>query len=314
MKNVMVVGGAGFIGSNLCETLLDSCDKVVAIDNFLRGKEENIAPLLANPKFVFMQHDVNDVLGTISLLREHQITHVMHLAANSDIQASAEVPTIEFVNTASTTWSVLAAMKKAGVKNLFFASTSAVYGSSTTGEPFKEDDQMNPISYYGGAKMASEAFIHSYAYMDDLNVLIFRFPNVIGPHLTHGVFFDFYKRLTADPHHLQVLGDGHQSKPYMHSSDLIRGICSLFWDNRGLNVYNIGVEGTTSVRSIVEMFAQELHLKDLKVTYGESKCGWKGDVPKFQYSLSKIHSTGWKASMDSDEACRLTIRDLLKQN
>ena len=311
MKSIMVVGGAGFIGSALCRELVNK-RRVVCVDNLMRGKVDNVKDLLNNPQFRFVEADANDVKTIESLIRDEKVEHIFHLAANSDIQASANDPQIEFESTAKTTWSVLTAMRNTGVKNLFFASTSAVYGDQD--KPCREDDYLNPISYYGSAKMASEAFIKSFSYMNGFNTLIFRFPNVIGPNLTHGVFFDFIGRLKDNPKQLTVLGDGTQYKPYMHVADLIRAIDLLCWDNKNVNIYNVGVNSATYVRTIAEMVVSEMGLKDCKIVYGKENVGWKGDVPKFSYCLDKIHSAGWKASMTSDEAALLTIKEALKND
>lgn len=311
MEGVLVVGGAGFIGSFLCRELVKRGFFVIALDNMMRGKETNVGDLLSNPNFLLLVEDANDTPALINVIRNYNIFHVFHLAANSDIQASAENPQIEFESTSKTTWSILSAMKETGVKNLFFASTSAVYGQ-LNGAAFKEEDTLNPISYYGSAKMASEAYIRAFSYMNDFNSLIFRFPNVIGPNLTHGVFFDFISRLRDNHKQLNVLGDGTQRKPYMHVKDLTDAILLLCWGNKGVNTYNVGVETATSVKTIAEMVVSEMHLEDCQIIYGMSNVGWKGDVPKFAYCLDKIHATGWKASMTSDEAALETIRKALK--
>ena len=310
-RNVLVLGGAGFIGSSLCKELVSRGYFTIAYDNLMRGNKNNIKSLLNDEKFKFIEADVNDVDFLKKIIIDNEIDYIFHLVANSDIQASANDPQVEFDCTAKTTWSVLTAMRDTGVKNLFFASTSAVYGEM--GESvFKEDDTLNPISYYGSAKMASEAFIKSFSYMNGFNSLIFRFPNVIGPNLTHGVFFDFVSRLKNNPCELVVLGDGTQCKPYMHVNDLINAILLLCWSNKGLNIYNVGVETATSVKTIAEMVVSEMCLPNCRIVYGSDKIGWKGDVPKFAYCLKKIHSTGWKASMTSDEAALRTIREALK--
>ena len=225
MNRVLVIGGAGFIGSYLSKKLLEDGAFVVAYDNLMRGKKENIADIINNPNFVFVNDDANNVNKLKEVITKYEINYIFHLAANSDIQASALDPQIEFESTFKTTWSILTAMKETGVKDLFFASTSAVYGETKDNRAFKEDDTLNPISYYGSAKMASEGVIKSFSYMNNFNALIFRFPNVIGPHLTHGVFFDFINRLHDNPHQLTVLGDGNQCKPYMHVKDLVKASC-----------------------------------------------------------------------------------------
>lgn len=311
-KNLLIVGGAGFIGSYLCKRLLDNGHFVVAYDNLMRGKESNISDLYCKKDFIFIKADANDSLTLKKTIIKYKIDTIFHLAANSDIQASAKNPSIEFSATSQTTWSILYAMKETGVKDLFFASTSAVYGELINGKPFKEENTLNPISYYGSAKMASEAYIRAFSYMNGFNSLIFRFPNVIGPNLTHGVFFDFINRLKDNPKQLTVLGDGTQCKPYMHVKDLVDAILLLCWDNKGVNTYNVGVETATYVRTIAEMVVSEMNLKDCIIVYGTSNVGWKGDVPKFAYCLDKIHSTGWKASMTSDEAALETIKEALK--
>ena len=314
MKRVLVIGGAGFIGSYLSKKLLEDNAFVVSYDNLMRGKKENISNLLDNNNFVFIQDDANNVSKLIEVIKQYNIDYIFHLAANSDIQASAEDPQIEFESTFKTTWSVLTAMKETGVKNLFFASTSAVYGEPKGNQLFKEDDTLNPISYYGSAKMASEGVIKSFSYMNNFSALIFRFPNVVGPNLTHGVFFDFISRLRKNPKELVVLGDGSQCKPYMHVSDLARAISHLCWKNHGVNIYNVGVETATSVKSIAKMVIREMGLDNCKIVYGKGNIGWKGDVPKFAYCLDKIHATGWQASMTSDEASLKTIKEALQND
>ena len=311
-KYVLVIGGAGFIGSFLCKKLLESGRCVIAYDNLMRGRKSNISNIINESNFKLIVGDANNIELLTKTIKDNKIDFIFHLAANSDIQASAENPQIEFESTSKTTWSILSVMKETGVKHLFFASTSAVYGELVDNKPFKEDDYLNPISYYGSAKMASEAYIKAFSYMNGFDSLIFRFPNVVGPNLTHGVFFDFINRLKENPNQLDVLGDGAQCKPYMHVKDLVDAILLLCWNNKGVNTYNVGVNSATYVKTIAEMVVSEMKLPNCKIVYGKSNVGWKGDVPKFSYCLNKIHSTGWKASMTSDEAALETIKEALR--
>jgi UDP-glucose 4-epimerase len=306
MENVLVVGGAGFIGSHLCDALLSSGCHVVALDNLMRGKISNLATSMNSPKFQFLKHDANDTSFLSQLLVNEKIDFVFHLAANSDIQASALNPSIEFQCTASTTWSVLVAMREAHVKSLFFASTSAIYGDCL-GLPVTENHPLEPISYYGAAKMASEAFIDAFSFMNDFDALIFRFPNVIGPRLTHGALFDFINRLQKDPSKLVVLGNGTQTKPYIYVSDLVGAILHLAENNHGINRYNVGVEGESSVKFLAQTVVKEMKLNS-EISFGSDPFGWKGDVPKFSYDMSKILKTGWKPLFTSDQAVVKTVR------
>lgn len=310
-KNILVAGGAGFIGSHLCDSLIYKKNNVICADNYLRGNENNIKHLFDNDKFHFLKMDVSINQELDKIFNDYNIDYVFHLAANSDIQASAKAPQIEFKSTASTTWALLDAMRKYNCKNLFFASTSAVYGKQNYGLLSEETTPLYPISYYGSAKLASEAFISAFAKMNDMNALVFRFPNVIGNRLTHGVIFDFIAKLRSNPHELEVLGDGTQSKPYVHVSDLIKAIINVSSENKGLNIYNVGVDSETDVKSIAQFVCEGMNLKNVKINYGENNIGWKGDVPHFQYDLRKIWATGWKATMTSDEAVKQTIDEVL---
>ena len=308
---VLVAGGAGFIGSHLLEALLAEGTEVVCVDNFFPGTKENIAHLKNNAHFKFYEQDLTDLDKVLEIFKKEQVEYVFHLAANSDIQASAQSPMIEYKNTYSTTFILLECMRQCGVKKLFFASTSAVYGEQMGAEVSEEAVALKPISYYGGAKLGSEGIISSFAYMNDMSVLVFRFPNVIGPRLTHGVIYDFVKRLKDDPSHLKVLGDGRQSKPYIYVLDLVDAIMHFKDAPKGVTLYNVGVETQTSVTRIAEIVCEKMGLSGIPFEYTGGRGGWKGDVPVFAYNLEKIHATGWTAHMTSDEAVAKTVEMVL---
>jgi UDP-glucose 4-epimerase len=309
----LVAGGAGFIGSHLCDALLENGHEVVCVDDLSRGMKKNIAHLKQNKKFKFYKTDVSNYEDISKIFRDENIEYVFHLVANSDIQASAMNPKVEYQNTYTTTFHLLQCMRENGVKRIFFASTSAVYGDKP-GIVLKENTpNLAPVSYYGAAKLGSEALLSAYSYMNDFKTLIFRFPNVIGPRLTHGVIYDFIGKLQKDPEHLQILGDGQQTKPYLYVKDLVNAIIR-FMDvqTTGITLYNLGVDSASSVTRIADILCEELNLKEVSYEYTGGKGGWKGDVPRFEYCLDKIHAAGWTAEHTSDEAVRLTIQDVLK--
>ncbi len=303
----LVAGGAGFIGSHLIDALLAEGYKVVCVDNFFIGTRENIRHLEGDPRFTFYQQDLSDFNKTLEIFEKEKPDHVFHMAANSDIQASANDPLIEYRNTYSTTFVLLECMRRAGVKKFFFASTSAVYGEQMGAQVSEEAVALAPISYYGGAKLGSEGMISAFTYMNDLHTLVFRFPNVIGPRLTHGVIFDFVKRLKADPSHLRILGDGRQSKPYLYVMDLVEAIMQFKKVPAGVTLYNVGVESQTSVTRIGEIVCEKMGLSGIPFEYTGGRGGWKGDVPVFAYDLGRIHAAGWTAKMTSDEAVAKTV-------
>lgn len=311
MENILITGGAGFIGSHLAEALLEDGHRVICVDNFELGNMENISKMISNPFFELVEMDVTDIEKFSLLLSEKKIERIYHLAANSDIQKSAKIPGIDYKNTFLTTYSILEGMRRNGIKKLFFASTSAVYGEKTGINLTEDAGKLNPISYYGGAKLASESFISSYAYMNDFEVLIFRFPNVIGPNLTHGVIFDFIRKLQKNPTALEILGDGTQSKPYLYVLDLVEAIVEFSKiQGKGVEIYNVGVEDTTTVTEIADMVCEKMKLKNVQYKYTGGNVGWKGDVPTFQYDLSKIYGMGWKAKHNSNDSVRETLKNV----
>lgn len=309
---VLVAGGAGFIGSHLIDSLLAEGNSVVCIDNFFIGTKDNIKHLENYSNFKFYEQDLLDLEKLDSVFEKEKFDYVFHLAANSDIQASAKNPLIEYQNTYSTTFNIVECMRRYDVKKLFFASTSAVYGEKMGMQVNEETPDLRPISYYGASKLGSEALISAYSYMNDFEVLIFRFPNVIGPRLTHGVIFDFIKKLKKDSTQLTILGDGTQSKPYMYVLDLVDAIMSFKDVEKGVTIYNIGVEEQTSVTRIAEIVTEQMNLKGIPFNYTGGRGGWKGDVPVFAYDLTKIHNAGWYSKHTSDQAVIDTVKEVLK--
>ena len=309
---VLVAGGAGFIGSHLIDSLLDEGHTVVCVDNFFIGTDNNILHLKTNRDFIFHNIDIDNLEDIKKVFEKEKIEFVFHLAANSDIKASAENPEIELRNTLLTTFNLLECMRLYGVKKMFFASTSAVYGEKNGVLLSENIVPLEPISYYGAAKLSSEALISAFSSMNDFSTLIFRFPNVIGGRLTHGVVYDFINKLKENPHELKILGDGTQNKPYMHVSDLVKGIVNLKENLvKGIALYNIGVNSKTTVNRIADIVCEGMKLKNVRYIYSGGKIGWKGDVATFGYDLTKISNTGWKASMSSDEAVVAAVREMM---
>ena len=309
--NILVAGGAGFIGSQLCDALLSKNNTVIVADKLIMGSK-NIEHLSQNTNFKFYEMELANQDNVDKLFGDNKIDIVYHMAANSDISKSANDTSIDFNDTLLTTRVLLESMRKNNVKNIFFASTSAVYGEMPDIVLNEETGGLKPVSYYGGAKLASEALISSYVSMCDMNAVIFRFPNVIGPRLTHGVVYDFVKKLRNNPKELEILGNGTQCKPYIYVTDLVNAIVKLTEQfEPGVDVFNISVmsEGT-SVTHIAEIVVDVLGLSDVEFKYTGGDRGWKGDVPRFKYDISKVLATGWKPEYTSDEAVRKAAQSL----
>ena len=311
--NILVAGGAGFIGSHLCDVLIERGNKVIVADKLIMGKQ-NIEHFAGNDSFKFYEMELADQKNVDKLFSENKIDVVYHMAANSDIQKGGKEPSIDFNDTLLTTRALLEGMRKAKVKNLFFASTSAVYGEMLDVVLDETTGGIKPVSYYGGAKLASEALISSYVSMCDMNVVIFRFPNVIGPRLTHGAVFDFIRKLRKNPGELEILGNGTQCKPYIYVLDLVDAIVKLTNEFKpGEDVYNISVVSEVTTVTLIGVFVVDvIGLEIVKFSYTGGDRGWKGDVPRFSYNISKVLATGWKPNYTSDEAVRQTVIDAVK--
>ena len=310
MMKILVTGGAGFIGSHLCDYLLAEGHRVVVVDDLSLGVRQNIAHLLGDDRFTFYEQDILQLDSMRKIFADERFDIVFHLAANSDIQKGGQDPNVDMSLTFMTTFNVLQCMREFGVKKLVFASTSAIYGEVY--ENLVEDfGPLRPVSNYGAGKLASEAFISAFAANYDIQTWITRFPNVVGDRFTHGVIYDFIKRLGEDPSQLTVLGNGEQNKPYLYVKDLVEGILFV-WKNahEAYNVYNLGAESRTKVKEIAAMVVEEMGLgAEIRYTGGDR--GWKGDVPEFKYDLSRIHALGWRAPRTSNDSVRLAIQKAL---
>lgn len=307
----LVTGGAGFIGSHLADGLLAEGHEVVALDNLYLGKKSNISHNLENPAFTFVKRDLLGLPALKKIFAREKFDAVFHLAANSDIPKGAKETDLDLKLNFMATYNVLECMRISGVKQLVFASTSAIYGESE--ELLGEDHgPLLPISFYGASKLAAEAYISSFSHNYGIRAWICRFPNVVGERSTHGAIFDFLKKLGRDPKRLEVLGDGKQCKPYLYVRDLVEAMVFI-WKNAGdrLNYYNIGPDDAVTVSDIARIVVEESGLKGVKIEYTGGDRGWKGDVPRVRYDVGKIKGLGWRAPRTSAEAVRVAARKML---
>lgn len=314
MRKNVITGGAGFIAVNLARQLLASGEIVVAIDDLSRGKRETVRDLEEHPNFSFHRIDCSSTPDMIALFGSLSgITDVWHLAANSDIPAGIENPTIDLERTFLTTVGTLAAMREHQVPTLHFASSSAIYGDLGTRKIVEDIGPLEPISNYGAMKLASEAQIRAAveSYLPRAN--IFRFPNVIGVPATHGVIMDFIAKLRATSDRLDVLGNGSQQKSYLHVDDLIDAMIHITRLEGKYLVYNIGPsdDGIT-VREIAELVRDHV-APQAEIHYGTEPRGWVGDVPRFYYSIQKLTETGWSPRLGSHAAVKRSVIEISSQ-
>jgi len=314
-NTTLVTGAAGFIGGHLVDRLLNHGFRVVGVDNMALGKRTNLADALKSANFEFCELDINDYDFFVEFMRSKTerapIETVWHLAANSDIQAGGRDPDVDLRLTFMTTYNILKMMRALKIPGIVFASSSAIYGEHAG--VLKEDTgPLFPISNYGAMKLASEGAISAALEQFLERAWICRFPNVVGGRATHGVIYDFLKKLRLNPTELEVLGDGTQEKPYLHVSELIDAMIEIFGRSTDrLSCYNIApVSGATTVRYIAETVVRMVS-PGARVRYTGGSRGWVGDVPRFNYSTEKLRALGWSPKLSSNEAVELAIRENL---
>ena len=307
---ILITGGAGFIGSHLCDALMERGHNLTVVDNLILGRKENISHLLGKVGFEFIEEDLLQTEAMRDIFKDRKFDMVYHLAANSDIQKGGKDPQVDYDLKHNTAYHVLRYLKEFGIRKFFFASTSAIYGE--TSDVLNEDyGPLRPVSNYGAGKLASEAFISAFSSTYHIQTWITRFPNVVGERFTHGVIYDFIHKLLKNPAELEVLGNGEQCKPYVYVKDLVAGILYVI-DHASdeYNVYMLGSDSRTKVKDIAAMVIEEMGLNaEIKYTGGDR--GWVGDVPEFRYDLSKVNTLGWKAAYTSNESVRLAIQKAL---
>lgn len=313
-KNILITGGAGFIGSHLMDLLLDKGFKVTCVDNFYLGRKENIKHQLHNENFAFYKFDVLNFRKLNDIFQKEKFDAIFHLVANSDIKQSAAQTDLDLKLNFMSTYNVLEAMRLNNVNQIVFASTSAIFGE--TDEVITEDmGPLIPISFYGASKLAAEAYISAYVHNFGIRAWLIRFPNVVGERATHGILFDLMNKLKENQNTLNVLGNGKQEKPYLYVKELVEGLIYVWQNaNENYNYFNLGSNSTIKVSRIVEILIEELNLNGrTQIKYSGGDRGWVGDVPKFKYSLNKANKLGWKANLNSEQAIRLTVKKLKEE-
>lgn len=313
VRRVCVVGGAGFIGSHFVTRLLrrERTEQVTVYDNFSSGREWHLAEVADDPRLEIVRADVVDLPALTRAVSGHDT--VIHLASNPDIAAAVTNPAIDFDQGTRLTHHVAEAARMAQVSLVLYASGSGVYGDLGEIEAVEDHGPMVPTSTYGASKLAGEALLASYAAMFDFTVRAFRFGNVVGPHQTHGVGYDFIRRLIADPTELRILGDGNQSKSYIHVDDVVEAVfLAGSLAQSPFDAFNVATGDYVTVTEIAELALEVLGLprEATHFAYTGGDRGWKGDVPIVRINTAKIRSLGWGNARTGREALRASMASM----
>lgn len=304
---ILVTGGAGFIGSHLCRKLLENGNSVVAVDNLTHGSEELVKDLLDIDSFTFIEADIFDAVKMQSIFKHNKFDMVYHLVANTSVKNGGYSPILDIRETLSSTIEVLNYVAQYGVKKFMFASSSTVYG--TMDEVMRETSaHLRPISFYGAAKLAGEAFASAYSSMYGIQMWVIRLSNVVGSDATHGIVHDIKEKLAIDTTELHLLGDGTQAKPFIHVDDAVDGILHTIAKlNEPYNVIQVGNERQITMRRVAEIVLEQMKL-DTKIIFSDTPTTWAGDVEKYRYDVTKLRSLGWAPNWNTEEAIRYSVQ------
>jgi len=309
----LVTGGAGFIGSHLVDRLVKEGYRVRVVDNLSSGRLENIKHHIDAGTIEFILGDLKDPQTALKAVEGVNV--VFHFAANPEVRVSTTNPEIHFNENVVATFTLLEAMRKKGVKELVFASSSSIYGEPKE-IPVGENAPMRPVSVYGASKAACENLIHAYSKLYGIKAVILRYANVIGPRLRHGVVWDFINKLLRNPTELEILGDGKQIRSYIYVDDAVE-VTLLAWRKTTsyFEVYNVASEDWIMVDEVADEVIKTMGLNNVKKTYRPvlHGVGWPGDVRKIALKIEKIKKLGLIPAMDSREAVKTTAKKLLEE-
>lgn len=297
---VLVTGGAGAIGTVLVRELLRSGRTVRVVDNLSSGRRERLPTGIAADRLSLTVADVRNPESYADAMRG--VEEVWHLAANPDIRKGTADPTIDFELGTVATFRLLEAARRAGAKRFLFSSSSVVYGLPTVFPTPEGYGPLLPQSQYGAAKLAAEGLLSAYCHSYGLRGWIFRFANIVGPGMTHGIVYDFLQKLRQDGSRLEVLGDGSQAKSYLWVDDCVSGMLqALAGATDPVSVFNLGTDDQAPVREIARRVVAALGRK-ARIDYTGGPRGWTGDVPQQLLATDRLRRLGWKPSGGSLDA------------
>lgn len=299
-KRIMVTGGAGFIGSNLVDTLVGSGADVIAIDNLQSGVIDNLQQSINSISFYNLDVRDKDALQEIA----YGVDIVFHLAGNALVPYSVENPIYDFESNILGTFNILQLLQKKLIERVVFSSSAAVYGIPQCAS-VDESHILEPVSPYGASKLAAERLGVGWARTYNLEFVVARIYNTYGPRQRKYVMYDLIKKLHDNPNRVEVLGDGTQVRDYSYVSDTIRALLLLGCKGESGEAYNIAGCHPINIASVLNKLIQLMHLENIEIVYtGQS---WVGDVPVMSANIEKLRLLGFTPHVNLDDGLNKLI-------
>lgn len=311
----VITGGAGFIGSYIAEKLVENGTDTKVIDNLVTGKKENLSKCFDQDNFSFLEYDLGNLDGIEDHLSDVDI--LFHFAADPEVRTGYSKPEDSFEQNIVNTFNLLQKIKQSKIKKIVFASSSSVYGDAKIIPTNEEYGPLSPISHYGASKLACEAMVSSFCHNYNIEGVILRPANVIGLRGRHGLIWDLVHKLKINQDELELLGDGKQTKSFIHISDAIDGIFfSLNNLQDKVEVFNLGSEDSVEIMDVAKIVCKNMGLNEIKInlTGGvDDGRGWKGDIKIAHLDITKLKNSGWIPKLSSINAADITSQEIIKE-
>ena len=314
-NSALITGGAGFIGSHLADKLVNEGIETKVLDNFATGRKDNLFGCIDKQNFSLFDLDLGKLGNQEDYLENVEV--VFHMAADPEVRTGYDNPKNSFEQNIVNTFNLLQRIKHSKVKKIVFTSSSSVYGDAKILPTNEEYGPLCPISHYGASKLACEAIVSSFCYNYDIEGVILRPANVIGSRGRHGLIWDLVRKLKNDKNRLEVLGDGKQTKSFIHISDMIKGILqSMKKGEDGIEIFNVGSEDGVEIINVAKIVCKNMKLPNIEIfTTGgiENGRGWKGDIKIAHLDISKLKNLGWQPKFSSLEAADVTSQEIIAE-
>ena len=289
-KNILITGGAGFIGSHLVEKLLaEKIGRVAALDNFNEFyspeiKRANLAAVAENPQFRLYETDICDAENLRKVFAENEFDTIVHLAALAGVRPSLLDPKLYTQVNVNGTLNLLELAKEFNVKQFVFGSSSSVYGINSK-IPFSEDDKISqPISPYAATKAAGELLCHTFSHLYDIRTICLRFFTVYGARQRPDLAIHKFSKLILEEKPIPVFGDGTTRRDYTYVDDIIQGVrAAIDYDKSDYEIFNLGESETIELSRLIELLEKSLGKKAII----ERREMQPGDVPITFADISK---------------------------